>query len=311
MCEQLQSIFPDADQKIKQEVETFKEKIDDLDKIIEKAGNIDDDQDEQQIFEFEFFTGGFNQKSHSFVHSKGLSTENQEFLDFLQWDLCKEILENNHLKIHIETGNIYYKNEDTNESIFEFIKNQQDVSKGIINYDLSFEGNFKDYFNWITNDYDSYEKTKFDLLALKNTTFLVYRFNDTLKSTGQPMIKIRHSKVTDDYLAAEEIQNQNWQYFIERVIEVCKSKEIGSTIKKSEVFLLTTVENVTMAKKSCETFYNIVERNFFLTMQQLSVDEKAEIKDDFLRENFLWEDASSQLDTWIAFYFKFGGFPGA
>ena len=66
-----------------------------------------------------------------------------------------------------------------------------------------------------------------------------------------------------------------------------------------------------MAKKSCETFYNIVERNFFLTMQQLSVDEKAEIKDDFLRENFLWEDASSQLDTWIAFYFKFGGFPGA
>ena len=152
MSEQLQSIFPDADQTIKQELETFKEKIDDLDKIIEKVGNIDDDQDEQQIFEFEFFTGRFNQKSHSFVHSKGLSTENQEFLDFLQWDLCKEILENNHLKIHIETGNIYYKNEDTNESIFEFTKNQQDVSKGIINYNLPFEGNFKDYFNWITND---------------------------------------------------------------------------------------------------------------------------------------------------------------
>ena len=167
----------------------------------------------------------------------------------MQWDLCKEILESNQLKIHTETGNIYYKNEDTNESIFEFIKNQQDVSKGTINYDLPFEGNFKDYFNWITNDYDSDEKTKFDLLTLKNTKFLVYRFNDTLKSTGQPMIKIRHSKLTDDYLADEEIQNQNWQYFIKRVIEVCKSKEIGSTIKKSEDFLLTTVENVTMAKK--------------------------------------------------------------
>ena len=154
-----------------------------------------------------FFTGGFNQKFDSFVLSKALSTENQEFLDFLQWDLCKEILENSHLNIHIETGNIYYKNEDTNESIFEFVKNQQDVSKGIINCDLSFEGNFKDYFNWITNDYDSYEKTKFDLLTLKNTKFLVYRFKDTLKSTEQPMIKIRHSKVTDDCLAAEEIQN--------------------------------------------------------------------------------------------------------
>ena len=64
----------------------------------------------------------------------------------------------------------------------------------------------------------------------------------------EPTFKIKHSKVTDDYIAAEEIQNQNWQYFTERVIEVCKSREIGSKIKKSEDLLLTTVENVTMAK---------------------------------------------------------------
>ena len=76
LSEQLQSIFPDADQTIKQELETFKEKFDDLDKIIEKVSNIDDDQDKQKIFEFEFFTGGFNQKFDSFVRSKGLSTEN-------------------------------------------------------------------------------------------------------------------------------------------------------------------------------------------------------------------------------------------
>ena len=129
-----------------------------------------------------------------------------------------------------------------------------------------------------------------------------------LKSADQLMIKIRHSKITDDYLAAEEIQNQNWQYFIERVIEVCKSKEIGSTIKKSENFLLTTVENVTLAKKSYESFYNIVQRNFYSTMQQLSVDEQNEIRDDFLRENFWWEDGTSQLDSRISFYFKFGRF---
>ena len=81
-------------------------------------------------------------------------TENQKFLDFLQWNLCKEILESNNLKIHIETGNIYYKNEDTNESIFEFVKNQQDFSKRMINYDLSLEGDYKDYFKRIINDYD-------------------------------------------------------------------------------------------------------------------------------------------------------------
>ena len=46
-------------------------------------------------------------------------------------------------------------------------------------------------------------------------------------------------------------------------------------------------------------------------MQQLSIDEQTEINDDFLRENFWSEDAFSQLDTQIAFYFKFGRFPGS
>ena len=75
--------------------------------------------------------------------------------------------------------------------------------------------------------------------------------------------------------------------------------------------MLTTVENVTMAKKSYESFYNIVQRNFYSTMQQLSADEQNEIRDDFLRENFWWEDVTSQLDSWISFYFKFGRFPGS
>ena len=256
LFEQLQSIFPDVDKTITKESETSKDKIEDLDRIIEKVSNIDDDQDEQKIFEFEFFTGGFSQKFDSFVRNFGFSSENIEFVDFLQWDYCKEILENNDLKIHIETGNIYYKNTDTNESIFEFMKNQQDSSKGEINSELSFEGNYNDCYRWILNDYDAYEKTKFDLLTFKNTKYLVYRFNDFLKTMSQPTIsKVKHSKVTDDYIAAEEIQNQNWQYFIERVIEVCKSKEIGSTIKKSEDFLLTTVENVTMAKKILPNFF--------------------------------------------------------
>ena len=66
-----------------------------------------------------------------------------------------------------------------------------------------------------------------------------------------------------------------------------------------------------MAKKSYESFYNIVQRNFYSTMQQLSVDEQNEIRDDFLRENFWWEDVTLQLDSWISFYFKFGRFPGS
>ena len=103
----------------------------------------------------------------------GLTTENLEFLDFLQSDYCKEILHSNDLKIHIETGNIYYKDDDTNESIFEFMKNQQDSSKGLINTNLKYEESFNNYFQWILNGFDPYEKTKFELLSFKNTKYLL------------------------------------------------------------------------------------------------------------------------------------------
>ena len=71
---------------------------------------------------------------------------------------------------------------------------------------------------------DAYEKTKLDLLTFKNTKYLLYRFNDLLESTVQRIIQIKHSKVTDDYIAAEEFKNQNWQYFIERVLQVLSKR---------------------------------------------------------------------------------------
>ena len=69
-----------------------------------------------------------------------------QFVDFLQSDYYKEILQSNDLKIHIETGNIYYQDTDTNESIFEFMKNQQDTSKGFVKSGLKLDGSYKSYF---------------------------------------------------------------------------------------------------------------------------------------------------------------------
>ena len=205
--------------------------------------------DDQKLFEFEFFTGGKNQKFDKYIGHFGLSSDNLEFSDFLQSDFYKKILESKDLKIHIETGSIYYKNIDTNESIFEFFKNQQNSSKGNIKFDFVYDGNYDNYFCWILNGLDNQQKSKLDALSYKNTKFLFYHFNDLLNQSGQNIKVVKHSGVTGDYAAAEEIQNQYWQYFIEQVLEVCKDKAIGRTIRKSQDFLLDTVENVTLAKK--------------------------------------------------------------
>ena len=215
-------------------------------------------------FEFEFFNGGANLKFDSVVKRFGLTTKNKEFLNFLQSEYCKDIFQNNNLKIHIETGNIYYNDRDTNDSIFEFIQNQQNTSKGIINHDFKFSANLKENYKWILNEFDAQDKTSYDILSLKNVKFLVYQYNDLLASGGNKLIKIRHSQVTDDYLAAEEIQSQDCQYFIERILEVSKDP---NKIQSKEKFLQNTMENVTIAKKIYKMIFNTVATNFNLMIQ--------------------------------------------
>ena len=156
------------------------------------------------------------------------------------------------------------------------------------------------------------KKAKYDIFSLKNTKYLIYRFNDFQNSIGKPLIKIRHTLVTDNYLAAEEIQNQDWEYFIETVIEICRSKEIGSSIQPDEELLLSTVENETLTKKVYHMVYNVVAKNFYSTIKKISVDkEKKEIKEDLVIKIFWWKDSLTNLDSWIAFYYQYDRFPGS
>ena len=53
-----------------------------------------------------------------------------------------------------------------------------------------------------------------------------------------------------------------------------------------KIFLLSTVENVTIAKKAYKTFYNIVEKQLYLTVQNFSLDEKQKIENDFQNKYF-------------------------
>ena len=184
------------------------------------------------------------------------------------------------------------------------------ILQRVIKFDFIYDGNYENYFRWILRGFDGYEKSKLGMLK-KNAKFLFYRFNDLWNQSGRSIKVIKHSAVTDDYIAAEESQNQNWQYFIKQVLEVCKDREISKTIKKSHDFLLDTVENVTIAKKSYETFYNIIERNFYSAMEKISLDEYDIIKEDFYREKFWADHVVSELDCWISFYFKHGRFPGS
>ena len=43
-----------------------------------------------------------------------------------------------------------------------------------------------------------------------------------------------HSKTTSDDPATDIIQNENWQYFIEKILEACETNRIGDQMFKNQ-----------------------------------------------------------------------------
>ena len=86
-----------------------------------------------------------------------------DFLDFLQSAECEEILVQNKLKIHVETGNNFYENVDTNESIYSFFQQQEDSSKAFISFNFIFGDSYSAYFDWLINKFKVKQDDKDDV----------------------------------------------------------------------------------------------------------------------------------------------------
>ena len=85
LSKQLSKLFPEINQVTEEKIDDEKSQIDmeNLTEILSKIGD-------EKPFEFEFFTGGENKKFDDTVRSYRLSTDNLEFSDFLQSEICKK-----------------------------------------------------------------------------------------------------------------------------------------------------------------------------------------------------------------------------
>ena len=87
-------------------------------------------------------------------------------------------------------------------------------------------------------------------------------FIDLMIFQGKTTLKLQNVKqsvVTDDYVAIEEIQSQNWQYFVESVLDACRENIVGEKINiKQSQLLMNSAENITICKKTYQTLYNQV-----------------------------------------------------
>ena len=108
------TILDDEDFETKQKIK--KQKDDEIQQEIDLT-RLKDEIDPGEIpREIEFYFGGENDNFFLMCSQLGLNKDNENFIDFLSSDISSQIFRENMLSIHIEVGNIFYNNYNTNES---------------------------------------------------------------------------------------------------------------------------------------------------------------------------------------------------
>ena len=158
MDENLQDIFPDANRVFQTDPQEARENV--------KFENFSTKFEKGEIpSELEFFQGERNENFRQNLNSSGLSHENEQFVDYLTSEECRDVLERDNIRIHIGSGDIFVNNQNTGKSIYDFLLNQQDENKKKLPIDFSYDDDYTDYktkylpgINEV--DDDKFEQTK-------------------------------------------------------------------------------------------------------------------------------------------------------
>ena len=119
--------------------------------------------------------------------------------------------------------NIFYDNYNTNKSISGFSLNQQDETKQIIHATLTYRDSVSNYLKYFLDHLDNETAEKFDLFAHKNVKYLFCKFNYYLLFNVLNTVPVRHSRINENEIVMEEIQNRDWQYLVESVIKLVQN----------------------------------------------------------------------------------------
>ena len=134
-----------------------------------------------------------------------LNSDNSDFIDLLSSDIGSQILQQNQLSVHIETGNIFFNNYNTVEFIYDFLMTRQNDTKKIIHAMLPYTDSFSNSIKYFMDNIDADTVDRFDFFTNKNVNYLFYRFNEYLLFRSQPTVPMRHSKISENKIVLEEV----------------------------------------------------------------------------------------------------------
>ena len=86
----------------------------------------------------------------------------------------------------MDSGNIFVSNQNTGESIYDFLLNQQDENKKKLPIDFSYDDDYTDYVTNCLPSINEVDDDKFDVLTNKNSKYLFHLFNKYQESRNKP-----------------------------------------------------------------------------------------------------------------------------
>ena len=139
--------------------------------------------------------------------------DTRKFVTFLLLDLGQNVMNNNGLSIHIESGNIFYQIFNTRENFYNFLIAQQNEETANIPKKMSGHNNFVRYIDSFLPSFFIDYVEKFDLYSNKNAKYLFYRFNDYIRAYGNKRKKIKHTQKIKNSVGMQKIEERNKQFW--------------------------------------------------------------------------------------------------
>ena len=141
-----------------------------------------------------------------------------EFMAFLLSDLGQNLMTNNSLSIHIESGCIFYQYFNTNENFYNFLIGQQNDQTAPVPKRFSYNHSFEHYLQNFLPSFSLDDIDKFDLYSNKNAKYLFYRFHDYIKMSGGKRQIIKHTFKMSNSIGLKKIEEKDKQFLVEKII---------------------------------------------------------------------------------------------
>ena len=185
---------------------------------------------------------------------------------------------------------------------------------------FTFDDDLTDYMTKYLPAINEYDEVKYDFLTNKNSKFLFHLFNKYQEDRGRPKYPIRHCTLSDDNYVLRTLQNQNWPYFINRIIEFLQGfiniSDLTTTDAKEVNILKNTRANFEIVKNLYNELFTSVSINLHKYFKNLAIDKKQKIDTDLTNNKFFTRDLQEDfiqhriLTTYRDFYYETGRFPG-